>query len=60
MRLRPIDVVQYGWNMFDRRMQAESFPYCAEQHIGVMAYGSLAYGMLSGSFHAGMSFEESD
>jgi aryl-alcohol dehydrogenase-like predicted oxidoreductase len=59
-RLRPIDVVQYGWNMFDRRMQAEIFPYCAAQQIGVMAYGSLAYGMLSGTFHAGVQFEESD
>jgi len=60
MRLRRIDVVQYGWNMFDRRMQAEIFPYCAAQGIGVMAYGSLAYGMLSGTFRAGMQFEESD
>jgi aryl-alcohol dehydrogenase-like predicted oxidoreductase len=60
MRLRPIDVVQYGWNMFDRRMQAEIFPYCAAQRIGVMAYGSLAYGLLSGTFHSGMRFEESD
>ena len=60
MRLRPIDVVQYGWNVFDRRMQVEIFPYCAAQQIGVMAYGSLAYGMLSGTFHAGMRFEESD
>jgi aryl-alcohol dehydrogenase-like predicted oxidoreductase len=60
MRSRRIDVVQYGWNMFDRRMQADLFPYCAAQQIGVMAYGSLAYGMLSGTFHAGMQFEESD
>jgi aryl-alcohol dehydrogenase-like predicted oxidoreductase len=60
MRLRPIDVVQYGWNMFDRRMEAEIFPCCATHQIGVMAYGSLAYGMLSGTFHAGMQFEESD
>jgi len=60
VRLRPIDAVQYGWNMFDRRMQAEIFPYCAAQQIGVMAYGSLAYGMLSGTFHGGMQFEESD
>ena len=59
-RLRRIDVVQYAWNMFDRRMQAEIFPYCAAQEIGVMAYGSLAYGMLSGTFRAGMEFEESD
>jgi aryl-alcohol dehydrogenase-like predicted oxidoreductase len=60
MRLRRVDVVQYAWNMFDRRMQTEIFPYCAAQQIGVMAYGSLAYGMLSGTFHAGMSFDETD
>ncbi|HZU91960.1 MAG TPA: aldo/keto reductase, partial [Stellaceae bacterium] len=34
MRQRRIDVVQYAWNMFDRRMQAEIFPYCAAQGIG--------------------------
>jgi myo-inositol catabolism protein IolS len=60
MRLRRIDVVQYGWNLFDRRMAAEIFPYCATEQIGVMAYGSLAYGMLSGTFHAGMRFDEED
>jgi len=59
-RLRRFDVGQYAWNMFDRRMQAEIFPYCAAQQIAVMAYGSLAYGMLSGTFHAGMSFDEND
>jgi aryl-alcohol dehydrogenase-like predicted oxidoreductase len=60
LRLRRIDVVQYAWNMFDRRMQAEIFPYCAREQIGVMAYGSLAYGMLSGTFHSGMQFDEND
>ena len=60
MRLRRIDVVQYAWNMFDRRMQTEIFPYCRDEQIGVMAYGSLAYGMLSGMFHSSMSFDESD
>ena len=25
-----VDVVQYGWNMFDRRMQREILPYCQE------------------------------
>jgi aryl-alcohol dehydrogenase-like predicted oxidoreductase len=60
MRLRRIDVVQYGWHMFDRRMQTEIFPYCAAQQIGVMAYGSLAYGILTGTFHADMQFDEND
>jgi aryl-alcohol dehydrogenase-like predicted oxidoreductase len=60
MQLRRVDVVQYGWNMFDQRMASEIFPYCAAQQIGVMAYGSLAYGMLTGTFSADMRFEESD
>ena len=60
MRTRRIDVAQYGWNMFDRRMQQEIFPYCREHKIGVMAYGSLAYGMLTGTFTEDMSFESDD
>ena len=60
MKLRRIDVVQYGWNMFDRRMRQEIFPWCQTNGVGVMAYGSLAYGMLSGTFHAGMEFDEAD
>lgn len=60
MKLRRIDVVQYGWNMFDRRMQREIFPWCTAQGVGVMAYGSLAYGLLTGSFTADMQFDETD
>lgn len=60
MALRRIDVVQYAWNMFDRRMRTEIFPYCAANDIGVMAYGSLAYGMLTGTFNADTAFDEND
>jgi len=59
-KTRAIDVVQYCWNMFDRRMQTEIFPYCRENNIGVMAYGSLAYGMLTGTFNEEMAFDKSD
>ena len=55
MALRRIDVVQYGWNMFDRRMQREIFPYCTENGVGFMAYGSLAYGLLTGTFNEDMT-----
>jgi aryl-alcohol dehydrogenase-like predicted oxidoreductase len=41
-------------------MQAEIFPYCARERIGLMAYGSLACGMLSGTFHGGMQFDDND
>ena len=60
MKHRHIDVVQYGWNMFDRRMQREIFPWCQANGIGVMAYGSLGYGLLSGTFRPDMEFDEAD
>jgi len=60
MAARRVDVVQYCWNMFDRRMQTEIFPYCQENGIGVMAYGSLAYGMLTGTLSEEKAFEKGD
>ena len=60
MKARRVDVVQYCWNMFDRRMQKEIFPYCRENGIGVMAYGSLAYGMLTGTLSEESAFDKSD
>ncbi len=60
MVTRRVDVAQYCWNMFDRRMDQEILPYCRENNMGVMAYGSLAYGLLSGTFHADMTFDEGD
>jgi myo-inositol catabolism protein IolS len=59
-RTRRVDVVQYCWNMFDRRMQKEIFPYCRENGVGVMAYGSLAYGMLTGTVTEESAFEKGD
>jgi aryl-alcohol dehydrogenase-like predicted oxidoreductase len=56
MAVRRVDVVQYGWNMFDRRMQRDILPYCAEHDVGFMAYGSLAFGLLTGTFTEDMDF----
>ncbi len=60
MRTRRVDVAQYCWNMFDRRMQKEIYPYCRDHNIGVMAYGSLAYGLLTGTFTEDMDFGTDD
>ncbi|HEX4493901.1 MAG TPA: aldo/keto reductase [Acidimicrobiia bacterium] len=58
--VRPVDVVQYGWNLFDRRMDREILPYCAEHGIGFMAYGSLAFGLLTGTFSEDEDFGTAD
>ncbi len=60
MRTRRVDVAQYCWNMLDRRMQTEIYPYLRENGVGVMAYGSLAYGMLTGAFTEEMDFGSDD
>jgi aryl-alcohol dehydrogenase-like predicted oxidoreductase len=60
MQTRRVDVAQYGLNMFDRRMQREILPYCEEQGIGFEAYGSLAYGLLSGTLAPDVEFPPDD
>lgn len=57
---RRVDVLQYGCNLFDRRMAKWIFPYAQEQGMGVMTYGSLAYGMLTGSLTEETEFGEED
>ena len=57
---RRLNVVQYGFNMFDRRAEREVFPHCQQQGIGVMTYGSLGFGMLTGTFTADTKFADND
>jgi aryl-alcohol dehydrogenase-like predicted oxidoreductase len=59
-KLRSIDVLQVGYNLFDRRQEGEVFAYCQKNGIGVMAYGSLAYGLLTGAFTEDTTFEPGD
>src|SRR5215510_5695211 len=57
MRTRRVDVQQVGYHMFDRRQEAETFPYCLDQGIGVMGYGSLGHGLLTGAFSSDTTFD---
>ena len=58
--VRSVDIVQYGLNMFDRRMEQEIFPHCQQRGTGVMVYGPLAFGLLSGAFTAETTFGSND
>lgn len=51
---------QVGYHLFDRRMEAEVLPYCRKQDIGFMAYGTLAFGLLTGVFTPETTFVEWD
>ena len=58
--IRSVDIAQYGLNMFDRRMEQEIFPYCLQRGTGVMVYGPLAFGLLTGTMSADTSFGGND
>ncbi len=58
--VRPIDVVQVGYHLFDRRMEREVFPYCAKHDIGLMTYGPLAHGLLTGTMTTETRLDKSD
>ena len=56
----PIVTNQVGYHLFYFRPEPELFPYCESQGIGVMAYGSLAHGLLSGTMSPDTAFENDD
>jgi aryl-alcohol dehydrogenase-like predicted oxidoreductase len=60
MQTRRVDIGQYGYHMFDRRMERDVFSYCGEHGVGMMGYGSLAHGLLAGAFNEKTTFVETD
>jgi aryl-alcohol dehydrogenase-like predicted oxidoreductase len=60
MSVRRIDVIQVGYHLFDRRMELEIFPYCRQHGIGVMGYGSLGHGLLTGALAPDHQFDPAD
>ena len=58
--LAPIVTNQVGFNLFDRRWEREVFGTAAELGMGIMAYGPLAHGLLTGAFTAETTFDEDD
>ena len=44
----PLTANQVGYNLFDRRME-ETIDFCRDHGMGIMAYGSLCYGLLTGT-----------
>jgi aryl-alcohol dehydrogenase-like predicted oxidoreductase len=51
---------QVGYHLFDFRPEGEIMPFCRENGMGIMAYGSLAHGLLTGSMSPDTKFEDDD
>lgn len=51
---------QVGYHLFDFRPEAEIMPFCRDNGMGIMAYGSLAHGLLTGAMTPETVFEDDD
>jgi len=56
----PIICNQVGYNLFNRQPEEEIFPFCREHGLGIMTYGTLSAGLLTGTITADTEFEEND
>jgi aryl-alcohol dehydrogenase-like predicted oxidoreductase len=59
-RHAPICANQVGYNLFDRRWEREMFLTAREIRVGVMAYGPMAHGLLTGTLARENAFDEQD
>jgi aryl-alcohol dehydrogenase-like predicted oxidoreductase len=45
-----VETDQPPYNLFNRGIEEEVLPWCHEQNVGVLVYGPLSHGLLSGRF----------
>jgi len=45
-----VETDQPPYNLFNRGIEGDVLPYCREQDVGLLVYGPLSHGLLSGSF----------
>jgi aryl-alcohol dehydrogenase-like predicted oxidoreductase len=56
----PLHAVQPPYNLFERAIEADVFPYAQQQRLAMLAYGSLCRGLLSGRMKLDTRFPASD
>ncbi|MFI0421866.1 aldo/keto reductase [Spongiactinospora sp. 9N601] len=55
-----VETLQPPYHLFERDIETDVLPYCAERGIGVLAYGPLAHGLLGGAFDEYTTFPADD
>ena len=59
-RTLPVETVQPPYHLFRREIEAEVLPYSREHDIGVLVYGPLAHGLLTGALTEHTTFASDD
>jgi aryl-alcohol dehydrogenase-like predicted oxidoreductase len=56
----PLASNQPPYNLFERHIDTEILPWCAENNVAVLTYSSLCRSLLAGRLHRGMTFGAGD
>jgi aryl-alcohol dehydrogenase-like predicted oxidoreductase len=56
----PVETLQPPYHLFRREVEDEVLPYCRAHDIGVLVYGPLAHGLLTGTLGTNTVFAEDD
>jgi hypothetical protein len=59
-RTRLVETLQPPYHLLRRDIEGEVLPYCREHDIGVLVYGPLGHGLLSGAIDDQTSFADDD
>ena len=59
-RTRPVETLQPPYHLFRRDIEASVLPYAREHDIGVLVYGPLAHGLLTGGMDEHTTFAADD
>jgi aryl-alcohol dehydrogenase-like predicted oxidoreductase len=56
----PVETLQPPYHLFRREIENDVLPYCHDNNIGVLVYGPLAHGLLTGTMSVHTAFEDGD
>jgi aryl-alcohol dehydrogenase-like predicted oxidoreductase len=59
-KVAPLASDQPPYNLFEREIDGEVLPWCAENGVAVLTYSSLCRSLLGGRLHRGMKFDAKD
>ncbi|MDQ0189773.1 aldo/keto reductase [Alicyclobacillus cycloheptanicus] len=60
LRVAPLDTDQPPYNLFERGIEADVLPFCRDNGVAVLAYGSLCRGLLTGKMSLETTFSGDD
>jgi aryl-alcohol dehydrogenase-like predicted oxidoreductase len=55
-----VETLQPPYDLFRRGIETEILPYCRDHDIGVLIYGPLAHGLLTGAMDENTTFSSDD